>query len=155
MATKRSEQLKKILAADMAFTNVLFGILMIFFESLWMVILYDSGRMTLGQNWGWNIQWISAIVITSLTLPYLLASLFMASSMTEISRTVVGLCSVVIGGLAVIFTVGLWLEVGSALKASYAVSRLPWLLFGLLVLFRLRLFKAKAYEEKPHSERRS
>lgn len=143
MADKRSAQLKRILAADMAFTNVLAGILMIFFESLWIVILYDSGRVALGQSLGWDVQLIMVAIIVILTAPYLLSSLFMASSMAEEARTIVAVCSVLIGLAAFMFAVGLWIEVGSTFKTSFLISRLPWVAFGIFVLLRLRLFKKR------------
>ena len=143
MVDKRAAQIKRILAGDMAFTNVLVGILMIFFESLWIVILYDSGRVRLGQNLGWDIQLIMVAIIVLLTAPYLLASLFMASSMAEEAKTIVGVCSVIIGLAAAVFAVGIWLEVGTTFKTSFLMSRLPWIAFGIFVLIRLRLFKKR------------
>lgn len=143
MADKRSAQIKRILAADMAFTNVLVGILMIFFESLWIVIFFDNGIARIGQSLGWDIQVIMAAIIVVLTVPYLLSSLFLASSMADEARMIAAVCSGLIGLAAAIFAVAVWLEVGSDFKASFLISRLPWVAFGCFVLFRARALKKR------------
>jgi len=146
-AEKRSERLKKILAKDPAFTNVLVGILMLFYESLWIVILYDTGRMRMGIDFWWDLQLIAAGVMVMLTAPFLLSSLFLASSMTDTARRIVGICSVLIGVTAVIFAAAAFLETGGQLKPSFAVSRLPWFLFGVFVLLRLPMLKTQVVKE--------
>lgn len=146
MAGQRAAQLKKILAADPAFTNVLVGILMLFYQSLWIVIFYDSGRMVFGRNFGWDIQMISVGLTVIMTAPFLLSSLFLASSMTETARRIVGLCSVLIGLATVAFVVGLWMEAGTALKLSFLASRLPWVLFGVFAVARIPMLKTRVVE---------
>jgi hypothetical protein len=146
-AVKRSERLKKILAKDPAFTNVLVGILMLFYESLWIVILYDTGRMRMGVDFWWDLQLISAGVMVLLTAPFLLSSLFLASSMTDTARRIVGMCSGLIGLTAAVFTVSVFLETGGQLKPTFLLSRLPWSLFGLFVLLRLPMLKTQTVRE--------
>lgn len=143
---KRSTRLKQIMSRDPAFTNVLVGILMLFYESLWIVILYDSGRMRMGTDFWWDLQLIAAGLTVMLTAPYLLSSLFLASSMTDTARRIAGVCSALIGAAAVIFTVSMFLECGGALRPSFAISRLPWTLFGVFVLLRLPMLKTRTVE---------
>lgn len=147
MAVKRVARLKKILAADPAFTNVLVGILMLFYESVWIVILSDSGHLALGRDFGWDLQLISVGLTVILTAPYLLSSLFLASSMTETARRIVAVCSVLIGLAAAVFAAGVWLQSGARFPLSYAATRLPWILFGVFVLARLPMLKIKVVTE--------
>ncbi len=144
---KRSARLRKILANDPAFTNVLVGILMLFYESLWIVVLYDSGRMVMGRNFGWDMQIIMAGITVILTAPFLLSSLFLASSMTDTARRIVWICSVLIGAAALIFAAGVWLETGSDLKPVHLVSRMPWILFGIFTVVRIRMLKTRIIED--------
>lgn len=144
---KRGARIRKILAADPAFTNVLVGILMLFYESLWIVVLYDSGRMKTGLNFGWDMQIIMAGLTVLLTAPFLLSSLFLASSMTDTARRIVLICSILIAGAALIFAAGAWLEVGSALKPVHLVSKLPWILFGAFVAMRIKMLKTSLVQE--------
>ena len=143
MVDKRAAHVRRILAGDMAFTNVLGGIAMLFFESIWIVIMYDSGKMVMGQSLGGDIQMIAVALIVLLTSPYLLASLFLASSMAEAARMIVGVCGLLIGLAAAVYAVGFWLEIGPNVKGIYAISRLPWVMFGIFVLWRLRKFKTR------------
>lgn len=144
---KRSARIRKILAADPAFTNVLVGILMLFYESIWIVILYGEGKVELGTSFGWDTQIIAAGLTVILTAPFLLSSLFLASSMTDTARRIVWICSVILGLLALVFAAGVFLEVGSALKPSHLVSRLPWIAFGVFAAVRIPMLKVTTVEE--------
>ena len=147
MAINRALRLKKILASDPSFTNVLVGVLMLFFESLWLVIYYDNKRGEIGKNFGWDLQLLAAAVIIFITVPFLLTSLFLASSMTDTARRIVFVCSLVIGVAAVVYCAGIWMEVGLHIPLSFAVSRLPFVLFGLFVFLRLPMLRTRMVQE--------
>jgi hypothetical protein len=146
MAITRSARLKKILAKDPAFTNVLAATLMLCFESLWAVILFDSGRMTVGINTGWSLQLVAAGLIIILTAPFLLGSVFLASSMSDVARRIIRVCSILIGLASAVFAAGVWLEVGAHLPMSFMVTRLPFVLFGIFTLMRIRLLRTQTIE---------
>lgn len=146
-ASKRSARLKMILSRDPAFTNVLVGILMLFYQSLWIVILYDSGKIGFGDDFWWDLQLISITLIILLTAPFLLASLFLASSMTDTARRIVGMCSVFIAVSALVFTAGFVLESGGQFSVTHLFSRLPWTLFGIFVVLRIPMLKTQLVQE--------
>jgi hypothetical protein len=146
-APKRIDRLKKILARDPSFTNVLIGILMLFYESLWIVILNDSGRIRFGADFWWDLQVILAGLIVVMTAPFLLTSLFLASSMTDTARRIVGMCSVLIGFMSAVFAAAYFLEVKGVFESSHLISRLPWVLFGLFALIRIPMLKTELVKE--------
>ena len=147
MAEKRSARLKKILAADPAFTNVLVGILALCYQSLWIVIAYGAGLMTFGRSFGWDIQLAMVGAITVLTLPYLFVSLSLASSSTQRARRIVMISSCLIGAASAVFCAGFFLEVGTHLKWSFAATRLPFVLMGVFALARISMLRTRPGEE--------
>lgn len=146
-APNRIERLKKILARDPSFTNVLVGILMLFYESLWIVITHDGGRVNFGANLWWDVQLTMAGLIVILTTPFLLTSLFLASSMTDTARRIVVICSILIGLTSVVFAAAYFIEVNGGFTPAHMLSRLPWVLFGLFVLIRIPMLKVQLVQE--------